>query len=39
MANYQIQRGTYDAFDDDALNFDKLANLLSGIVSWQNHCF
>ena len=33
MANYQIQRGTYDAFDDDALNFDKLANLLSGIVS------
>ena len=33
MANYQIQRGTYDAFDEDALNLEKLSNLLSGIVS------
>lgn len=33
MANYQNQRGTYDAFDGDALNIEKLSSMLSGIVS------
>ena len=33
MANYQIQRGTYDAFDDDALNLEKLQEFLSHFVT------
>lgn len=33
MANYQNQRGTYDAFDGDALNIEKLSSTLSGIVA------
>lgn len=33
MATYQIQRGTYDAFDEDALNLDKVSRLLAEIVA------
>ena len=33
MPNYQNQRGTYDAFDGDALNIEKLRDILSQIVS------
>ena len=29
MPNYQNQRGTYDAFDGDALNIEKLRDILS----------
>lgn len=32
MANYQNQRGTYDAFDSDALNINKLINVMSYVV-------
>lgn len=32
MANYQNQRGTYDAFDGDALNINKLINIMSYVV-------
>lgn len=33
MANYQNQRGTYDAYDADALNMEKLINILTSTVS------
>ena len=33
MPNYQNQRGTYDAFDGDALNIEKLRDILSQIVA------
>ena len=32
MANYQNQRGTYDAFDDEALNIEKIEQTLASIV-------
>lgn len=33
MPTYQLQRGTYDAYDDDALNLDKLQEILKATVS------
>jgi len=33
MPNYQNQRGTYDAYDGDALNIEKLRDILSQIVA------
>lgn len=32
MANYQLQRGTYDAYYEDALNIDKLVDLLKSFA-------
>lgn len=37
MANYQNQRGTYDAFDGDALNIENIASTLSQIVSFYGY--
>ncbi len=33
MANYQLQRGTYDAYYEDAMNIEKIVEMLKSIVS------
>ena len=33
MANYQLQRGTYDAYYEDAMNIEKIVEMLKSIVN------